>query len=216
MTVRDGDAGGVGTASAASAARATLQGALDRLYSAAYDELRRLAAKLLRGNAGSTLSPTGLVNEVYLKLVRSGVPAGASTDDVKHIAVNAMRQVLCDAARARHAAKRGGREVVFVTLSAAVDAGTPDGAVSADEFLALDAALGRLEQLDPRKARLVRHRFYEGDDVAAAAARLGISVSAAERDWRAARAWLAAEVRRAGAGADGVSPPSGSRPPSRR
>ncbi|HEY0777520.1 MAG TPA: ECF-type sigma factor [Gemmatirosa sp.] len=213
MTVRDDRADGVHTAGTMAA---TPQGALDRLYSAAYEELRRLAATLLRGNAPSTLSPTGLVNEVYLKLVRSGVPAGASADDVKHIAVNAMRQVLCDAARARHAAKRGGPNVVFVTLSAAVDAAASDGAVSADEFLALDAALRRFEQLDPRKARLVRHRFYEGDDVAAAAARPGISVSAAERDWRAARAWLAAEVRRSatapdGTGVDDTAPPRGGR-----
>ena len=177
---------------------------LDRLYAAVYGELRRLAASLMRGDAGHTLTPTGLVDEAYLKLLRSCIAADATAADVKSIAVQAMRQVLCDAARARSAAKRGGG-AVFVTLGVAADASSPDGAaadgaVNADDFLALDAALSRLEQLDARKARLVLYRYYEGDDVATAASRLGISVSSAERDWRAARAWLAAEVRRASAG----------------
>ena len=183
---------------------------LDRVYGAVYGELRRLAASLMRGDAGRTLNPTGLVDEAYLKLVRSGLRADASAEDVKHIAVSAMRQVLCDAARAQSAARRGGGEAVFVTLGAAADA-PEDRAASADEFLALDAALSRLERLDSRKARQVWYRYYEGDDVATAAARLGISVSAAERDWRAARAWLAAELRRAGAGAGDVPPAPGRR-----
>jgi hypothetical protein len=110
--------------------------ALDQLYSATYEELRRLASSVRRGSPGISLSPTTLVNEAWSKLAASPGFVSTSRLHFKRIAARAMRQVLVEAARRKSADKRGGREAVFVTLDEAVAAAesTPG------EFLALDAA----------------------------------------------------------------------------
>src|SRR4029450_1136008 len=82
--------------------------ALDELFSAAYEELRRLAASVRRNDPGATLSPTALVNEAWLKLADSPALARTSPLHFKRIAARAMRQVLVEAARRRNADKRGG------------------------------------------------------------------------------------------------------------
>lgn len=164
---------------------------LDRLFSAAYEELRRLAATVGRGDASETLNPTALVNEAYLKLARSEDVQPASRLHFKRIAARAMRQVLVEAARRRNALKRGG-DYVFVTL----DEGRDGAAMRSDEVLALDAALEELARMHPRQAEMVEVRFFGGFDVGETAALLAVSESTVLRDWRAARAWLALELRR--------------------
>jgi RNA polymerase sigma factor (TIGR02999 family) len=165
--------------------------ALDELFSAAYEELRRLAASVSRGDRAATLSPTALVNEAWLKLSRSPEVAATSRLHFKRIAARAMRQVLVEAARRRHAAKRGGPDSVFVTF----DESATGGAAWADDVIGLDAALEELARLHPRQSAMVECRFFGGLDVAETAELLGISEATVLRDWRAARAWLARELR---------------------
>lgn len=168
--------------------------ALDRLFSATYEELRRLASSVRRGDPSATLSPTALVNEAWIKMAGSPGLAETSRLHFKRIAARAMRQVLIEAARRRRSRKRGGQNnVSFVTFD---DALTPD-AGSSEEILALDAALGELERMNPRQAMMVEYRFFGGLDTAETAALLEVSEATVLRDWRAARAWLSQELRRA-------------------
>jgi RNA polymerase sigma factor (TIGR02999 family) len=162
---------------------------LDRLFSLTYEELRRLAATVRRDEAGETLSPTALVNEAYLKLTDSLRVVPDSVLHFKRIAARAMRQVLVEAARRRNALKRGGE--LFVTLDEELDGGS-----GSEEVLALDAALEDLARFDPRQALLIEYRFFGGFDLAETAELLEISESTLLRDWRAAKAWLACELRR--------------------
>ena len=165
---------------------------LDRLFSSTYEELRRLAASVRRDEPGETLNPTALVNEAYLKLARSLRIQPASRLHFKRIAARAMRQVLVEAARRRSAQKRGG-DALMVTLD-----GSRDRAVECSgELLALDAALEELAELEPRQAQMVEYRFFGGLDLTETASVLGVSESTVVRDWRAARAWLGRELRRA-------------------
>jgi len=165
--------------------------ALDHLFSVTYEELRRLAASVKRSDPNASLTPTTLVNEAWLKL--AGSPALASTSPLhfKRIAARAMRQVLIEAARRRKAEKRGGKDAVFVTFDEALEAH-----VSTDEeLLALDNALDELAKLNPRQAQMVEGLFFGGLDVAETAQMLEISEATVLRDWRAARAFLAVQLR---------------------
>lgn len=164
--------------------------ALDDLFSATYEELRRLAAAVRRNDPSATLSPTALVNEAWLKLRESPGVARTSRLHFKRIAARAMRQVLIEAARRRRSEKRGGSAVV-VTF----DDSLQEAASTAEDLVALDDALNDLARLEPRQAMLVESRFFGGMDVAETAQLLDISESTALRDWRAAKAWLARELR---------------------
>lgn len=166
--------------------------ALDALFSATYEELRRLAASVRRNERHATLSPTALVNEAWLKLAGSPEVADTSPLHFKRIAARAMRQVLVEAARRRVAQKRGGPDAVFVTF----DESLGHASAWADDLMGLDAALERLAQLEPRQARMVESRFFGGLDVRETAELLGLSEATVERDWRSARAWLSRELRR--------------------
>lgn len=165
--------------------------ALDALFSVAYEELRRLASSVSRGDPGATLSPTALVNEAWLKLSESLSFATTSRLHFKRIAARAMRQVLIEAARRRNADKRGGGAAV-VTFDDAMHAGATD----AEELIALDAALGELARIHPRQALMVESRFFGGLDIPETAELLEVSEATVLRDWRAAKAWLAHELRR--------------------
>lgn len=166
--------------------------ALDALFSATYEELRRLASRVSAGDPSATITPTALVNEAWLKLANTPQVARTSPLHFKRIAARAMRQVLIEAARKRHADKRGGG-VAIVTF----DEGVAISISTADEVLALDAALEQLAQLSPRQSAMVEARFFGGFDVHETAAMLDVSEATILRDWRAARAWLAAELRTA-------------------
>lgn len=157
-----------------------------------YDELRRIAASLLRHDGNLTLQPTALVHEAFLKLAP---PKQASWTDESHfraVASIAMRQVLSDHVRARKSQKRGsGRRAVAVDLALiGVDApGSPED---------LDAALEQLEAEHPRASSVVIMRFFGGLSVGAVANRLSVSVSVVESDWRFARAWLKRQLEGCG------------------
>lgn len=165
--------------------------ALDELFVLTHAELRRLASSVRRGDPAETLSPTALVNEAWLKLASS--PSFASTSRVhfKRIAARAMRQVLIEAARRRNADKRGGG-AELVTF----DDSLYERATTSDELLALDAALEELARISPRQALMVESRFFGGLDVSETAELLKVSEATVLRDWRAARAWLALELKR--------------------
>jgi RNA polymerase sigma factor (TIGR02999 family) len=166
--------------------------ALDRLFSVTYEELRRLAASVRRGDRAASISPTMLVNEAWMKLAAS--PAFRSTSPLhfKRIAARAMRQVLVEAARRRHAAKRGGDDAMFVTFDESIE----QAAQTADSLIALDVALDDLARINPRQAAMVESRYFAGLEVAEVAALLDVSEATIQRDWRAARAWLAAQIER--------------------
>jgi RNA polymerase sigma factor (TIGR02999 family) len=166
--------------------------ALDRLYTATYEELRRLAASVRRGSSLVTLSPTTLVNEAWMKLAGSPGIASTSRLHFKRIAARAMRQVLVEAARRKTARKRGGGTMVLVTL----DESVAEAASRPEEVLALDAALEELSKLEPRQAEMVECRFFAGLDVAETAQVLQVSEATVHRDWRAAKAWLASAIRK--------------------
>jgi RNA polymerase sigma factor (TIGR02999 family) len=162
---------------------------LDQLFSATYEELRRLASSVNRGGRDETLNPTALVNEAYLKLAASLRIEPESRLHFKRIAARAMRQVLVEAARRRSALKRGGGQAM-VTF----DDGIAHRVQSSEEILALDAALEDLAEMHPRQSQLVECRFFGGLDVSETARILQVSESTMERDWRAARAWLAVRL----------------------
>jgi len=166
--------------------------ALDTLFSVAYEELLRLASAVKRSDANATLSPTTLVNEAWLKLASAPEFASQSRLHFKRIAAQAMRQILIDAARRRSAQKRGG-EIMFVAFGDSSD----QIASCNQELIALDAALEELARFNPRQAMMIESRFFGGLDIAETAALLEVSDATILRDWRAAKAWLAHEIRRA-------------------
>jgi RNA polymerase sigma factor (TIGR02999 family) len=172
--------------------------AASQLLPLVYDELRRLAAqKLANEQPGQTLQPTALVHEAYLRLVASArsEPGSASPDWVGRghffaAAAEAMRRILVENARRKKRLRHGGGRQRLEMHPDLVGAAEPD-----DELLALDAALAKLAQRDPLKARLVELRYFAGLTGDQAAAILGISPSTADRHWVFARAWLRREVR---------------------
>ena len=168
--------------------------ALDQIFSLAYEELRRLASSVKRGDPSNTLSPTALVNEAWLKLAKQPGIAAASRLHFKRIAARAMRQLLVEAARRRHAHKRGGDgEAIFVSFEDALDS-PPTGQ---EDLLALDTALTELAHLEPRQALIVESRFFGGLEVSEISSLVGVSEATILRDWRAAKAWLGQALRRA-------------------
>lgn len=164
--------------------------ALSRLLPVIYDELRAMAQRQLRRERPDhTLTPTALVHEAYLKLVQLERVTWEGRAHFFGACAQEMRRVLVSHARSRDAVKRGGG-VAPVTLENAVLAAETRPA----ELIALDEALTRLAQLDPRQARIVECRFFAGMGVAETAAVLGISPATVKRDWVLARAWLNREM----------------------
>jgi RNA polymerase sigma factor (TIGR02999 family) len=158
--------------------------AAEQLLPLVYDELRKLAAaKLAQEKSGQTLQPTALVHEAYLRLV-----GDQHFDNRGHFfaaAAEAMRRIVVESARRKKRAKHGGgRARVEIELD---DLPTR---LPAEDLLALDEALARLEQLDPVKARLVNLRYFAGMTIEQAASALNISRVTAYRYWTFARAWL--------------------------
>jgi RNA polymerase sigma factor (sigma-70 family) len=190
--------------------------AAEQLLPLVYDELRRLArAKLGHEKPGQTLQPTALVHEAYLRLVggnegargREGEgetaarlplspspalplsPSFASRGHFFAAAAEAMRRILVDSARRKKRLKRGGdraREPLEEDQIAAPD--------DAGDLIELDAALEGLQEKHPRKAELIKLRYFAGLTQEQAAEVLGISIATADRDWAYARAWLLREM----------------------
>lgn len=157
-------------------------GARDRLYTALYPELKRLARSHLAGHAPMTLEPAALIHEVWLK--SAGREGALHRGQFFAHASKVMRSVIVDHVRERHADKRGGG-VADVTLStAAMDQlGAPD-------VLRLDEVLQTLERADDRAHQVVQMRFFGGLEMEEIAEVLGVSVPTIKRDWRKARAFL--------------------------
>ena len=165
------------------------------LLPAVYTELRRLAAALTaQREPGQTLQPTALVHEAYLRLVKNQDPGWQGRRHFFGAAAQAMREILIEQARRKASQKHGGRRQ-RVELAEGLAWIEPP----ADDVLALDEAIGRLEAEDARLAEVVRLRYYAGLSVEEAAGVLGVSVSTLTRDWRYARAWLAGFLGEAGA-----------------
>jgi RNA polymerase sigma factor (TIGR02999 family) len=158
-----------------------------------YDELRALAAaRMAAESPGHTLQPTALVHEAYLRLV--GPADGNRWDGRGHFfaaAAEAMRRILVEAARRKRGPEHGGhlaRHDLDPEHPAAPDH------LSA-RLVALDEALDRLAEVEPRAAEVVKLRYFAGLTVPEAAAALGISPRTADNDWAYARAWLVAATR---------------------
>ena len=151
-----------------------------------YEELRKLAAARMMGEPDtSTLQPTALVHEAYLRLAGSGEPKWKNRSHFFAAAAEAMRRILIDRARRKHALKRGAGAVrinlEWVDLAIATDD---------ESLLAMDEALAALAVHDQQSAELVKLRFFVGLDYAEAAEVMGISERSAKRCWEFARAWL--------------------------
>ena len=160
--------------------------ALDDLFSQTYEELRRLAASVKRGDGGNTLNPTALVNEAWLKLARSSGVDASSPLHFKRVAARAMRQLLVEAARRRNSDKRGGKDSPVV----AFDESLHTLLATNQDLLGLNEALDELAALEPRQATIVESRFFGGFETTEIAELLGVSEATILRDWRAAKAWL--------------------------
>ena len=158
----------------------------DSMIPSIYAELRKLAAKKLANeSAGQTLSATALGHEVYLRLARTDEPQWDHRGHFYVAAAETMRRILIEHARKRGRIKRGG-DRVRVSLSG-VHLGTEQ---DADEILALDEAIRRLEEQDPSTADVVRLRFFAGLSVEETARALKVSERTVKREWSLARAWL--------------------------
>lgn len=162
------------------------------LLRALYDELHALARHhRARWRGNETLNTTALVHEAYLKLVGNKGAEFAGRAHFLATASKAMRHVLITYAERQAAQKRGGGQA-DLPLDEALLVAHED----AEELLALDEALARLELADPRAARIVECRFFGGLSAEETAQALDISTATVTRGWRAARAWLYGELRR--------------------
>lgn len=164
--------------------------ALDHLMRVVYDEMRRIAHGQMRDERpGHTLSTTALVHETYLKLLDIRQVDWIDRTHFYAVCARVMRRILIDYARARRREKRGGGAVV-VPLREALDVPVE----RADDLVALDEALQRLETLSERQCRVVEYRYFGGLSVEETAAVLDVSPATVKRDWAFCRAWLNHEL----------------------
>lgn len=160
--------------------------AVERLFPLVYNELRRVARARLRGERpGHTLQATALVNEAYLRLMGPAATTPQNRCHLFALAARAMRQILVDHARKKHADKRGAG-ATMVTLPDGLK--TPQRSIV--DVLAIDEALIALAALDPRLVEIVELKFFAGLNIEETAEALGVSHATVERDWRTAKAWL--------------------------
>lgn len=165
--------------------------AAEQLLPLVYDELRKLAAaKMTHEKPGQTLQSTALVHEAYLRLVDGKeVQNWNSRGHFFASAAEAMRRILIENARRKAGPEAGGRQQ-RVEISC-VDPEAPQADV---DLLVLEEALVKLETRDPRKAELVKLRFFAGLTNDQAAEVLGITSRTAFSDWSYAKAWLKVEM----------------------
>jgi RNA polymerase sigma-70 factor (ECF subfamily) len=172
--------------------RASNSNAADKLIPLVVDELRRLARLQLRDeHPGHTLQPTALVNEAYLRLVGDQARDWQNRAHFIGVSVSVMRRILIDHARRKHALKRG-LEVQGVE-------GAEDypgmSFEEADELMALNIALDRLQEMSCLQRQVVELRYFGGLSTVEAAEVLKVSPITIKRDWIAARAWLKGQLR---------------------
>ena len=166
---------------------------LDALLPAIYEELRRIAhAHLSRERPGHTLNTTSLVHESYMRLAGIAEIDWRNRSQFLGMASRAMRRVLIDYARSRARLKRAAPDSMAIEAPVALPVNR------AEDLLLLDAALTRLEGMQPRQCRVVECRFFGGLTNDETADALAISAATVKRDWTMARAWLNAELAAAG------------------
>jgi len=166
--------------------------AAEELLPLVYEELRKLAAaKMAHEQPGHTLQPTALVHEAWLRLSGAEVPSFQNRAHFFGAAAEAMRRILIERARRRLAAKRGGGAVDVYLDEIEI----PSPVADDDQLLAVNEALEKFAALDPRKAELVKLRYFVGMSFDEAATALGIAVPTAKQWWAYARAWLTVELR---------------------
>ncbi len=165
------------------------QQASPKLFALLYEELRSMAKRHLRNERPDhTLQATALVNEAYLRLVDSP----RNPENRAHffaIASSAMRRVLVDHARTKHAAKRPGSRQKVDLEKAPLVAEERSG-----EIIALDDALDQLGLIDTRMCQIVELRYFGGFTAEETAIALGVSAITVHRDWATAKAWLYGEL----------------------
>ena len=166
------------------------EAAYDRLVSLSYPELRRMASRQLgRGRPGATLNTTGLVHEVYLKLVDRSRTRYQDRSHFFAVMARAMRQIIVDHARRRSAGKRGGSAVALE-----LDESKAGVAPDLEWVLGLDRALNQLREIDERLVRVVECRFFCGYTEQETAEVLEMSLRSVQRTWQRARGWLKREL----------------------
>ena len=182
------------------ALRAGDRGAFEQLFSVVYAELHHLAGiQRRRWEGDDTLNTTALVHEAYLRLVDQTAPQWVNRPHFMAVAATAMRQILLDYAKRKRAAKReGARDYVPLHELEEVLSGNGDASEALPEALiALDAALVKLEQHNPRQRSIVECRFFGGMTIEDTAEALGVSPATVKRDWTMAQAWLYRELQQA-------------------
>lgn len=169
---------------------AGVPGVQDQLFPLIYDELHRLAAHKLRGEARNhSLCATELVNEAYMRLAKQRASSWHDRNHFLKIAARIIRRVLVDHARSRNAAKRGG-DAERQMLSTLVDARALGSRFDDLDVLALEEALGELAERSAIRAQVVELRFFAGLSVEETAEVLGVHAITVKRHWKFARAWL--------------------------
>ncbi|NNF57920.1 MAG: sigma-70 family RNA polymerase sigma factor [Rhodothermaceae bacterium] len=174
--------------------------ALEHLMPLLYEELHALAQRQRRDErTDHTLNTTALVNEAYLKLAQQREVRAEDRAQFFALAATTMRHLLVDYARARRSLKRGGGERP-VPLDKVLPFLSDQ---QADEVLALDEALTRLEAANPRGSQVVQYRFFGGLTLEETGEAMGLSAKTVQRAWTAAQAWLRKEVARELNGSEG-------------
>lgn len=164
--------------------------AYDKLVPLVYDELHRLAHHYMaRERAGHTLQTSALVDEAYLRLIDQKNVRWQNRTHFFAISAELMRRILVDHARSHGRAKRGGgAQMVSLDEAALVSK------ERSTDLVALDEALTRLAEIDPRKSRVVELRFFGGLDVKETAEVLKLHPNTVIKDWNLAKAWLHSRV----------------------
>ena len=164
--------------------------AADKLIPLVVDELRRLARLQLRNERpGHTLQPTELVNEAYLRLVGDQARDWQNRAHFIGVSVSVMRRILIDHARRKRALKRGFEDQADMEDYAGLSY------EQADELMALNLALDRLEKMSSRQRQVVELRYFGGLSTEETAEVLNVSPITVKRDWVVARAWLKGQLR---------------------
>ncbi len=164
--------------------------ALDELIPAVYGELRRMADRYLRHERPDhSLQPTALVHEAYLRLIDQRQVEWQNRAHFFGVAAQMMRRILVDHAKACGREKRGGG-AHKIPLDEAMNLTEQESA----DLVALDDAMKRLEEIDPRKSRVVELRYFGGLSVEETAEILAVSRKTVMRDWNLAKAWLHQEI----------------------
>jgi RNA polymerase sigma factor (TIGR02999 family) len=162
-----------------------------RVVAAVYGELRVMSSRLLNSERFEhTLQPTALVHELYIRFAAAQPPPWRGRAHFFAVAATTLRRILIDYARSHRSERRGGKErkIPLAEVEACVTC-------SYDSLLAIDEALTKLEQAEPRAARVTELHFFGGLELKEIGELLGVSEITMKRDWKFARAWLATRLR---------------------